>query len=189
MQTEATGMDSLFSDITFENVRSMMVGTLLALVTVSLLMIFSLRSIRYGLLSLVPNLLPAVMTFGFWGIVNGQLGIVVSVIACMTLGIIVDDTVHLLSKYSRARKEMGLNHNEAVIYAFETVGVALIATSIILVANFSVMGFSHYYPNAATGILTSITISFALLIDFFFFMPLLLTIDKRITTKDSPAST
>ncbi|MCG8671164.1 MAG: efflux RND transporter permease subunit [Pseudomonadales bacterium] len=188
MQTQATGMDSLFSDITFENVYSMMIGTALALAAVSVLLIFSLRSFKYGLLSLIPNLLPAAMTLGFWGIVNGELGIVVSIIACMTLGIIVDDTVHLLSKYTRARREMGLSHNEASVYAFETVGVALIATSIILVANFGIMGFSHYYPNEATGILTSITISFALLIDFFFFMPLLLTIDSKKPTMKKAAT-
>lgn len=185
MQVRATGLDSLFSDISFENVKSMIIGTALALVTVSLLLVFSLGSLKYGLLSLIPNLLPAAMTFGVWAIIHGELGIVVSVIACMTLGIIVDDTVHFLSKYVRAKRELGLDHNEAAIYAFETVGVALIATSVILIANFIVMAFSHYYPNASTGILTSITIGFALLIDFFFFVPLLLTVDGRKPLKAS----
>lgn len=179
MQTKATGLDSLFSDITFANVRSMIAGTVLALATVSLLLIFTLGSIRYGLLSLIPNLLPAAMTFGAWGLIDGEMGIVVSIISCMTLGIIVDDTVHFLSKYVRAKRELGLDHNGAAQYAFETVGVALIATSVILIANFSVMALSHYYPNAATGILTSITIGFALLIDFFFFVPLLLWLDGK----------
>lgn len=179
MQVRATGMDSLFGDITFANVKSMIAGTLLALATVSLLLIFTLGSVRYGLLSLIPNLLPAAMTFGFWGLIDGEVGIVVSVITCMTLGIIVDDTVHFLSKYVRARKEMGMDSRQAALYGFETVGVALIATSVILIANFSVMAFSHYYPNAATGTLTSITIAFALLIDFFFFVPLLLMLDRE----------
>ena len=187
MQTRATGMDSLFGDVTFENVKSMIAGTLLALATVSLLLIFTLGSVRYGLLSLIPNLLPAAMTFGLWGIIDGEVGIVVSVITCMTLGIIVDDTVHFLSKYVRARKEMGMDSRQAALYGFETVGVALIATSVILIANFSVMAFSHYYPNAATGILTSITIAFALLIDFFFFVPLLLLLDRAHATRPAVA--
>lgn len=179
MQTSATGMDSLFSDITFANVHSMIIGTIIALALVSMLLIVSLGSIRYGLLSLLPNLLPAAMTFGVWGIVNGEVGLVVSIITCMTLGIIIDDTVHFLSKYVRAKREQNLNTEQAVTFAFETVGIALIATSIILVANFGVMGFSHYYPNAATGILTSLTITFALVIHFLFFVPLLLTIDAK----------
>lgn len=179
MQASATGMDSLFSDITFANVHSMIIGTIIALTLVSALLIVSLGSIRYGLLSLLPNLLPAAMTFGVWGIISGEVGLVVSIITCMTLGIIIDDTVHFLSKYVRAKREQNLDTEQAVTFAFETVGIALIATSIILVANFGVMGFSHYYPNAATGILTSMTITFALMIHFLFFVPLLLTIDVK----------
>ncbi|OUR96010.1 hypothetical protein A9Q81_13050 [Gammaproteobacteria bacterium 42_54_T18] len=179
MQASATGMDSLFSDITFANVHSMIIGTIIALTLVSALLIVSLGSVRYGLLSLLPNLLPAAMTFGVWGIISGEVGLVVSIITCMTLGIIIDDTVHFLSKYVRAKREQNLNTEQAVTFAFETVGIALIATSIILVANFGVMGFSHYYPNAATGILTSMTITFALVIHFLFFVPLLLTIDAK----------
>lgn len=179
MHASATGMDSLFSDITFANVYSMVFGTVLALVLVSSLLMLTLKSARYGLLSLLPNLLPAAMTFGIWGVIDGEVGMVVSIIACMTLGIIIDDTVHFLSKYVRAKREMGLATEEAAVYAFETVGVALIATSIILVANFSVLGSSHYYPNAATGTLTSMTITLALVIHFFFFVPLLLTLDKK----------
>jgi predicted RND superfamily exporter protein len=179
MQASATGMDSLFSDITFANVHSMVIGTIIALTLVSALLIVSLGSVRYGLLSLLPNLLPAAMTFGVWGIISGEVGLVVSIIACMTLGIIIDDTVHFLSKYVRAKREQNLNTEQAVTFAFETVGIALIATSIILVANFGVMGFSHYYPNAATGILTSMTITFAVAVHFLFFVPLLLTIDAK----------
>jgi len=179
MQASATGMDSLFSDITFANVHSMILGTIIALTLVSALLIVSLGSVRYGLLSLLPNLLPAAMTFGVWGIISGEIGLVVSIITCMTLGIIIDDTVHFLSKYVRAKRENNLDTEQAATFAFETVGIALIATSIILVANFGVMGFSHYYPNAATGILTSMTITFALIVHFLFFVPLLLTIDSK----------
>lgn len=179
MQSWATGMDSLFSDITFANVKAMVVGTTLALVLVSALLIITLRSFRYGLLSLLPNLLPAAITFGLWGMMVGEVGLVISIITCMTLGIIIDDTVHFLSKYVRAKREQGLDAEGASRYAFQTVGVALIATSVILVANFAVMGMSHYYPNAATGILTSMTITAALVIHFFFFVPLLLTLDRK----------
>ncbi|MCG8394573.1 MAG: efflux RND transporter permease subunit [Pseudomonadales bacterium] len=178
MQAKGTGMDILFGRVTMRNIESMLSGALIALVSVSVLLILALRSFRYGLLSLVPNLLPAAMAFGLWGLLNGEIGLAVSVVACMTLGIVVDDTVHFLSKYVRAKRELGLNTEKAVDYAFRTVGVALVATSIVLVANFAVIGTSHFYPNASMGLLSAITIAMALIVDFFFFVPLLIALDR-----------
>ncbi|MAC16130.1 MAG: hypothetical protein CL539_15860 [Alcanivorax sp.] len=178
MQTKGTGMDILFGRVTMRNIESMLGGALIALISVSLLLIFALRSVRYGLLSLIPNLLPAAMAFGLWGLINGEIGLAVSVVACMTLGIVVDDTVHFLSKYVRAKRELGLNTEKAVDYAFRTVGVALVATSVVLVANFAIIGTSHFYPNASMGLLSAITIAMALFVDFFFFVPLLIALDR-----------
>lgn len=177
MHARGTGMDILFGRVTMRNIKSMLAGALLGLVSVSVLLVIALRSWWYGFLSLLPNLLPALMAFGLWGLVNGEIGLAVSVVACMTLGIVVDDTVHLLSKYVRARRELGLNVEDAVRYAFRTVGVALIATSVVLVANFMVIGTSHFYPNASMGSLAAITLALALLADFFFFVPVLAKLD------------
>ena len=179
MQTKGTGMDVLFGHVTMRNIQSMLSGALIALISVSVLLIIALRSFRYGMLSLIPNLLPAGMAFGLWGLINGEIGLAVSVVACMTLGIVVDDTVHFLSKYVRAKRELGLNTEKAVEYAFRTVGVALVATSVVLVANFAVIGTSHFYPNASMGLLSAITIAMALIVDFFFFVPLLVALDRR----------
>ena len=179
MQTHGTGMDILFGRVTMRNIQSMLSGALIALISVSVLLIIALRSFRYGMLSLIPNLLPAGMAFGLWGLINGEIGLAVSVVACMTLGIVVDDTVHFLSKYVRAKRELGLNTEKAVEYAFRTVGVALVATSLVLVANFAVIGTSHFYPNASMGLLSAITIGMALVVDFFFFVPLLVALDRR----------
>ncbi|MZR61664.1 RND family transporter [Alcanivorax sp. DP30] len=186
MQTKGTGMDVLFGHVTMRNIQSMLSGALIALISVSVLLILALRSFRYGMLSLIPNLLPAGMAFGLWGLINGEIGLAVSVVACMTLGIVVDDTVHFLSKYVRAKRELGLNTEKAVGYAFRTVGVALVATSVVLVANFAVIGTSHFYPNASMGLLSAITIAMALVVDFFFFVPLLVALDRR--RKGSQAS-
>lgn len=179
MHARGTGMDILFGRITFRNIESMLTGAAIGLVSVSLLLILALRSWWYGFLSLLPNLLPALMSFGLWGVVNGEIGLAVSVVACMTLGIVVDDTVHFLSKYVRARRELGLGVDDAVRYAFRTVGVALTATTVVLVANFLVIGTSHFYPNASMGTLAAITLAVALLVDFFFFVPLLVWLDRR----------
>ena len=172
-------MDILFGRVTLRNITSMLGGAALGLVCVSLLLVLALRSWWYGVLSLLPNLLPALMAFGLWGLINGEIGLAVSIVACMTLGIVVDDTVHLLSKYVRARRELGLGVEDAVRYAFRTVGVALIATTVVLVANFAVMGTSHFYPNSSMGSLAAITLALALLADMFFFVPVLLKLDAR----------
>jgi predicted RND superfamily exporter protein len=91
---------------------------------------------------------------------------------------VVDDTVHFLSKYLRARREQGMNSEDAVRYAFHTVGVALLVTTIVLVAGFLVLAQSSFKLNSDMGLLTSITIALALLADFLFLPPLLMKLDK-----------
>lgn len=183
MIVNATGLDKLFSEIGYRNSMSMLGGTFLALILISFMIMMALRSTRYGLLSLLPNLLPAAMAFGLWGVIDGNISLSVSIVACITLGVVVDDTVHFLSKYVRAKREQQLNTEEAVRYAFRTVGVALVSTSIILVANFGVMAFSSFQPASSLGLLTAITIGLALVVDFLFFAPLLLAMDVRKTKK------
>jgi predicted RND superfamily exporter protein len=89
--------------------------------------------VKIGLISLIPNLAPAAMGFGLWGGFVGEIGLSLSVVTTMTLGIVIDDTVHFLSKYLRARREKNLSPPDAVRYAFLTVGRALLITTIVLV--------------------------------------------------------
>lgn len=179
MHTRVTGIDYIMSGVGKRNAVSMISGTFLALVLISACIMFAIRSFRYGMISLLPNLLPALTAFGAWGLIDGKLNLASSVVACLTIGIVVDDTVHLLSKYIRSRREQNYTAEEAVFYAFKTVGVALVSTSIILVACFGVQAFSHFGPSATLGLLTSITIFFALLVDFLFFVPFLLVFDAK----------
>ena len=74
---------------------------------IALVLAAALRSARLGLLSIIPNGLPILTTFGAWAVLVGEIGFSVATVASISLGIIVDDTVHLLSKYSRARRERG----------------------------------------------------------------------------------
>ena len=183
MVVQPTGLDILFSTMGERNAKSMIMGTFIALVLISFMIMLALRSVRYGLLSLLPNLLPGAMAFGVWGLIDGNVNLSVSIVACITLGVVVDDTVHFLSKYVRAKREQQLSTEAAVRYAFRTVGVALVSTSIILVANFSVMVFSSFQPASSLGLLTAVTIFLALAVDFLFFAPLLLTMDARKANK------
>ncbi len=164
----------MFSHIGQRNIKSMLIGTSIALVMISLVLVIFLRSFKYGFISLLPNLIPAAAGFGLWGLFVGQVGLGLSVVTGMTLGIVVDDTIHFLSKYLRARREKHLSSEDAVRYAFHSVGIAMVVTSVVLIAGFMIMTLSHFQPNYQMGLLTSVIIALALLADFFFLPPLLI---------------
>ena len=192
-QATGSGTTMMFANIGKKNIKSMLIGTTVALILISMILIFALRSLKIGLVSMVPNLVPAAMGFGLWGIFVGEVGLALSVVMGMTLGIVVDDTVHFLSKYLRARREKHLNAQEATKYAFHTVGMALLTTSIVLVIGFLVLALSAFKLNAGMGMLTAIVIALALIADFFFLPPLLMKLeekkDEKTNTADSVAST
>jgi len=164
----------MFSHIAKRNIESMMTGTLLALLLISAILVGVLKSFKLGGISTVPNLAPVFMTFGIWALFVGHIGLAVSVVAPVALGIIVDDTVHFLSKYRRARQELGKGAEEAVRYSFHTVGTALFLTSIILVCGFFVLTFSGFRMNVNLGFMTTLAILCALIADFLFLPTLLM---------------
>lgn len=167
----------MFAHIGTRNVNSMVGGTMLALVLISFILVVALRSFKFGLLSLAPNLIPAGLAFGLWAVFNGEIGMSLATAAGMTLGIVVDDTVHFLSKYLRARREKGYTPEQAVRYAFHTVAVALWVTTIVLCCGFGVLIFSTFKMNADMGLMTAMTLAIALIVDFLFLPALLLKVD------------
>ena len=174
-----SGPNVMFAHIGKRNIQSMLVGTTLALVMISFILIFALRSFKIGMISLIPNLVPAAMGFGLWGLLVGEVGLSLSIVAGMTLGIVVDDTVHFLSKYLRARREKGLNPEDAVRYAFTNVGYALVTTSVVLISGFLVLALSSFYLNSGMGMLTALVILFALMADFLLLPPLLMKFEGK----------
>jgi len=176
----SSGPTLMFAHLGKRNINSMLTGTTFALISISVVLIFFLGSLKYGIISLLPNLTPALAAFGIWGITVGQVGIGLSIVTGMTLGIVVDDTVHFLSKYLRARREKGLSAEDAVRYAFNSVGIALVITSLVLVAGFMIMAQSHFYLNSSMGLLTSVVITLALIIDLTFLPPLLMKFAHKV---------
>lgn len=181
--------DVMFAHIGQSNIRSMLEGTFIALILISIVLGISLRSAYYGVLSLLPNILPALVAFGIWGMTVAQIGIGLSVVFGMTLGIVVDYTVHFLSKFLRAKHENHLSTEDAIRYAFSTVGVALLVTTFILFTNFAVLAISDFSMNADMGLMTAVTIIVALLVDFFFLPPLLLFLVSNHKQKHSENNT
>ncbi len=179
MYTHGSGISMMWAHITGRNIKSMINACFWALVLISGILMFAFRSVRIGLLSLVPNLAPAFMAFGFWGIIKGEVGLGLSVVVTMTIGIVVDDTVHFLSKYLRARREQYMEPSFAIRYAFENVGSAMWITTAALVAGFMVLTLSGYKMNFDMGLMSAITITLALALDFLFLPALLMKVDGK----------
>ena len=128
--------------------------------------------------SLAPNISPATLAYGVWALLDGTVDLAVSVVGTMSIGLVVDDTVHFLSKYQLARNEKRLDVYEAIRYAFRTVGVAMMVTSVVLTLGFGLLIFSHLRPTWAMGELLSITIMFAIFVDFLLLPGLLILFDN-----------
>jgi len=178
VRAEGSGLALIFAHIGERNIRAMLVGTIIMFLGISVILIIAFRSLRLGLLSLVPNFVPGVMGFGIWGLAVGEVGFTLSVVMAMTIGIVVDDTVHFLSKYRHARREHGFTPDDAVRYAFQKVGRALCTTTIILVSGFLVLSLSEFFPTSQMGQLTSVIIALALIADFLLLPPLLMAVDR-----------
>ncbi|HDY7555136.1 TPA: MMPL family transporter [Vibrio vulnificus] len=191
-QVVASSPSLMFAHIGETNMSSMLSTLPITLILISALMIFALRSWRLGMISLVPNIAPAVIGFGLWALISGEINLGLSVVVTLTLGIVVDDAVHFLAKYQHARKA-GQNAEQAVRYAFHTVGRALWITTVVLVAGFSVLAMSQFRLNSDMGQLSAIVIFVALVIDFVLLPSLLMRFDTaeyaQLDTTQEPNTT
>jgi predicted RND superfamily exporter protein len=182
MHAKATGPTVMFSYLSERNIIGMLKGNTVAIIIISVLLMITLRSVGIGLLSFIPNAVPILMTFGLWAVVFGNIGMAASGVSAVALGIVVDDTVHFLSKYLRARRDKGMEKPAAIHYAFSTVGLALIVTTIILTLGFLVMSMSSFQVNEQLGLMTAATMVIALIVDMTL-LPALLLIGHKDKTE------
>ena len=178
LATPATGISITFAHLSQRNIDSMLRATVIAMALISFIFIWVFKSVRLGVISLVPNFLPAALSFGLWGYLVGQVGLAGSVMTAIAFGIIVDDTTHFLTRYLKARRA-GQPAPEAVLYTFRTVGRALWTTTLVLVAGFLVFALSGFEVSWSLGLMVTGTIGFALLADFLLLPPLLMAIDRK----------
>jgi len=186
MFTYGSGLSMIWAHLSERNIKTMLSASFGALVLISLILVLALKSVRLGLISLIPNLVPALMAFGLWGMLFGQVGLGLSVVVAMTLGIVVDDSVHFISKYQRAQREHGMSPEEGIQYAFHTVGTAMWVTTVALVAGFMVLTLSGFRMNSDMGLLSAITILLALAMDFLFLPTLLMLSGKHLKNGVKP---
>ena len=183
--SSVAGTALMFSHIGGTNIRSMLLGTVIGIAVIAALLMAALRSVRIGLLSLLPNVLPAGMAFGVWGIFVGDVGLSLSLVTSMTLGIVIDDTIHFLASYSRNRRDLGMSARAAIRVGLATVGRAHFITATVLVLGFLILGTSSFALNAGMGLMTALVIVLALLAEFLFLPPLLIHFEDA--DHDAPA--
>ena len=178
MQTHMAGPPILFAHIWDDATRSNLQGMGVAVLLICVLIGLALKSIKLGFISLIPNIVPAIMAFGLWGLLKGQIDIGSSIVAVIAFGIIVDDSIHFLHRYEYFTKQ-GLSYQDTIEQTFASVGQALFTTTVVLCLGFGVLAFSQFTLNSSMGLLTSITIVLALLMDFIFLPAFLGLIDRR----------
>ncbi len=183
MHAKPTSPTLMFSNLGFRQADSMLKGNIIALILISIVMMLALRSFKFGLLSIIPNVTPVLVGFGIWSMINGQINTGMVIVFGMTLGIIVDDTVHFMTKFLRARREHGTTPKAAVQYAFTTVGKAIVTTTIVLVVGFAVLSQSSFGLNNGMARISTVIIFVALIIDFTLLPSLLILASKEQTAE------
>ncbi|MDF0601875.1 MMPL family transporter [Psychromarinibacter sp. C21-152] len=172
LDAPASGLSVAFARLSQRNNQQMLLGLGAVLILISGTMVVTLRSVKYGAISLAPNLVPAVLAFGLWGWTFRDVNLGSTVVTTMTFGIVVDDTVHFLMHYLR-RKRAGLDAAAALRDTFSVVGAAIVITTLALMAGFAVMTLSGFVINQHIGALTVFVVGFAVLADLLFLPALL----------------
>jgi len=181
--TQGAGHAISFASIGLRNINNMFFGDLFALVLVSACLLVAFRSVRLGILSLLPNIFPALVSLGIWSALVHEVNMAASVVFSMATGIVVDDTIHFLARYREARLQQGLSAPDAIRHIYAKVGTALVSTSLVLSAGFLVLVQSDFSVNSTAGALMSLTIMVALFMDLLFLPAILIKVDSWLVRR------
>ena len=172
LKFQTTGVVVLYATLTTALVEGQINSLFIAFFVITVMMILHLRSLKLGLLSMMPNVLPITVTLGMMGLMGITLNVATVMIACIALGIAVDDTIHYLSRYGSEIRQ-GRNGREAMKITMLGAGRGMVFTSLVITGGFLVLCFSSFHTNRAFGILTAITMASAIFADLFL-LPVLL---------------
>jgi predicted RND superfamily exporter protein len=162
-------------------------GYSLSLLLITLSLIIGLRSVFFGILSILPNLFPATIVFGFWALIVGKLDPFVMMLFSISIGLVVDDTAHILSHYLEGRRE-GKDKQDAIAHSIRTAGPALIITTLILALGTTILiGASTIYFQQAAKLLVPIVI-IALVLDLLYLPSILLRFDRQKPAENAVAN-
>ena len=179
-----TGKALLFQKGTNYLVKNLIISLGLAILLIALLMAWMFRSFRMILISLVPNLLPLLVTAGIMGFLGVPIKPSTILVFSIAFGISVDDTIHFLAKYRQELKANDWKIKRSVYASLRETGVSMFYTSIVLFFGFSVFMISSFGGTVALGGLVSATLLFAMLANLLLLPSLLLSLEKSIANKE-----
>ncbi|MEO0412093.1 MAG: MMPL family transporter [Pseudomonadota bacterium] len=170
-----TGTNMIFAELTASNTRSMFIGSLIAAMGIGLILMVALRTWRLGLLSLLPNIVPPLLAFGVWAGLVGSVGLYGAFVVSVSLGLVVDATVHMLEKYASFAAS---GSAEPVAQTVAEVGPPILISSAVLMTGFAVITFSTFALIGLLAQLVLLTLIFAILADFIMLPALLYCLEK-----------
>ena len=173
------GIPIMFSYLNTENAKGLMRGLVFSFFFIVIIVGLALRSVKYGLISIVPNIVPFVLGFGVLGIVSGMVQGPHQTSILISLGLVVDATIHFLTKFQKATN-MGLTAKEAIQYCFKYVGYPIIVASVCLFIGFLFLTQSIFISNYIIGGMCALIIGIALLVDLLLLPALLLLSTKKV---------
>ncbi|MEM7569837.1 MAG: MMPL family transporter [Pseudomonadota bacterium] len=171
-----TGTNMIFAEVTASNTRSMFIGSMVAAIGIGLILMVALRTWQLGILSLMPNIIPALMAFGLWAFAVGSVGLYGAFVVSVSLGLVVDATVHILEKYTSLKTDP--QTTDPVAKTTAEVGPAILISSAVLMTGFGVLTVSAFALIGLLSQLVLLTLAVALLADFIM-LPALLYCVRR----------
>lgn len=178
-----TGTSIVFLEGTRYLVDNLFQSLLFAILVISLLMAAMFRSARMVLISLLPNVIPQLITAGMMGVLDIPLKPSTILVFSIAFGITVDNTIHFLAKYRQELKLLNWDIRKSVILAVRETGSAILFTSIVLFCGFGMFAFSQFEGTRALGLLTAMTLFTAMLCNLVLLPSLLLSFQRSLTTK------
>ncbi|MFZ5723482.1 MAG: efflux RND transporter permease subunit [Pseudomonadota bacterium] len=179
MQVQGASLSLMFAHIGERSITGMFSGMIGALILESLAVMVLFAAFRLGFVSFIGNLVPIGMGFGAWALWNGNIDLGLTIVLGIAISVVVDDTIHFISKYERGRRRYGHTPEQAIRYAFRSVGFALLTTTLVLGLGFAWLANSNIQVTVNTALVTTTIIVFALLIDLLLLPVLFLLLDKR----------
>lgn len=179
LNASVTGHAPLFASIGLSLTRNMVFGDITTVAVITLVMMWGLRSVKLGIISLIPNIVPPAVIYGVWGYLSGKIDVAAAGAFSMGMGIIVDDTIHIMRNYVIFRRA-GHDTDESLRLTFLHSGPALVLTTLVLSAGLGVLCLAKFGPNQVTAQLMASTIALALVYDLCL-LPLVLKWTDRVS--------
>ena len=176
---EPRGSLLLTMQLSMETIGVMVYGAALALGVIALILFFVFRAFIPGLLCVVSVIVPILLTYGVWALYAGVFDMAAAIALCMVVGIVVDNSVHFVTKFTQARSDQQLATHEAIIYTFNNIGRALVSNATAMSAGFCILIFSAFKSNATMGVITTLSMLSALIVTFTLLPALLSLLDRE----------